>query len=63
MVATDTSSVVALGAALFTYETRLKADKFLVLAHDPAAEVAHAKEILATFHPAQVDLNHAVAAA
>ena len=63
----------ALGAALFStgipkdsiisYETALKADKFLVLAHGPAAEVAHAKEILATFHPAQVDLNHAVAAA
>lgn len=63
----------ALGAALFStgipkdsiiaYETALKADKFLVLAHGPAAEITHAKEILSTFHPAQVDLTKAAVAA
>ena len=63
----------ALGAALFStgiprdsviaYETALKADKFLVLAHGPAAEVTRAKEILATFNPVRVDETKAAVAA
>ncbi|MEO6595927.1 MAG: hypothetical protein ABIP94_14335 [Planctomycetota bacterium] len=34
------------------YETAIKANKFVVVAHGPAAEVAKAKEILAATHVA-----------
>ncbi|MEO8848292.1 MAG: general stress protein [Casimicrobiaceae bacterium] len=57
----------ALGAALYSsgipkdsvvaYETAIKADQFLVTAHGPADEMAHAKQILDTLNPARVDLH------
>jgi hypothetical protein len=59
--------VSALAAALYSigipkdsviqYETALKTDKFLVMAHGPAAEIARAKAILGTVNPASVDLH------
>jgi hypothetical protein len=55
----------ALGAGLYSigipknsvlkYETAIKADKFLLVAHGTAAEAAKARDILAATHPA--DLN------
>jgi hypothetical protein len=63
----------ALGAALYSigipkdsviqYETALKADKFLVMAHGSADEVKRAREILGTSNPAQVGLHEVAAAA
>ena len=63
----------ALGAALYStgipndsivsYETDLKAEKFLVLAHGPAEEMARAKTILATFKPSRLDLTDRAMAA
>lgn len=59
----------ALGAALYSigvpkdsviqYETALKADGFLVMAHGPAAEVARAKTILGTSNPSRLDVHAA----
>lgn len=59
----------ALGAGLYSigipkdsvvkYETALKADKFLLLAHGTAEEVAKAREILRTTHPVEVALHAA----
>jgi len=59
----------ALGAGLYSigipkdsvveYELALKSDKFLVLAHGTADEVAKAKNIMHTTHPVGVRL-HAV---
>jgi hypothetical protein len=56
----------ALGAALYSigvpkdsviqYETALKTDNFLVMAHGPAAEIARAKTILGTVNPTRVDI-------
>ena len=61
--------VSALGAGLFStgipkdsivkYETALKTDQFLLIAHGTAAEVAKAKDIIETTHPAQYTV-HAV---
>jgi uncharacterized membrane protein len=55
----------ALGAALYSvgipkdsvvkYETAIKADKFLVVAHGTADEVAKAKDILNTTKPAELN--------
>jgi hypothetical protein len=55
----------ALGAALFSigiskdsviqYEADVKAEKFLVMAHGPAEEMARAKTTLATFNPSRLD--------
>ena len=63
----------ALGAALYgigvpkdsviQYETALKADSFLVMAHGAAAEVARAKTILATANPSRVDVHTGAKAA
>ncbi len=63
--------VSALGAGLFSigipkdsivkYETALKSDQFLLIAHGTAAEVAKAKDIIDTTHPAQCTI-HAVEA-
>jgi len=63
--------VSALGAGLFSlgipkdsivqYEAALKEDNFLLIAHGTAAEVAKAKDIIDTTHPAQSTL-HAVKA-
>ena len=57
----------ALGAALYSigvpknsvlqYETDLKADDFLVMAHGSAAEVARAKAILGTTDPLRLDVH------
>lgn len=60
----------ALGAALFSlgipkdsiiqYEEALKADRFLIVAHGPADEIARAKAILATMSPLKLDHHHDV---
>lgn len=57
----------ALGAALYSsgipkdsvvaYESALKADKFLVMAHGPAEEMGRAKAILGTLNPSRLDLH------
>jgi len=57
----------ALGAALYgmgipkdsviQYETALKADSFLVMAHGSAKEMAHAKAILGTANPSRLDVH------
>ena len=39
------------------YEAALKTDQFLVIAHGTAAEVAKAKEIIDTTHPAYCTLH------
>ncbi len=59
--------ISALAAALYSigvpkdsviqYETELKTDNFLVLAHGPAAEIARAKTILGTAKPSRVDVH------
>ncbi|MEO8319667.1 MAG: general stress protein [Bradyrhizobium sp.] len=59
--------VNALGAALFSigipkdsviqYETTVKADGFLVMAHGSAAEVERAKATLVTVNPSQIDVH------
>jgi len=59
--------VGAIGAGLYsigipkdsvvTYETAIKSDKFLVLAHGTANEVARAKDIIQTTHPVEVALH------
>ena len=63
----------ALGAGLYSmgipkdsivkYETALKTDQFLLIAHGTAAEVAQAKEIIETTHPSQLALHSSEAAA
>ena len=65
--------VSALGAALYSsgipkdsvvaYETAIKADEFLVMAHGSAEEMARAKSILGTFNPSRVDLHDGPVAA
>lgn len=62
----------ALGAALYSigipkdsimqYETALKSDKFLVIAHGTVDEVARATSILETSNAAQVAAHHGVTA-
>jgi hypothetical protein len=59
----------ALGAGLYSigipkdsvvkYETALNSDKFLLLAHGTADEVAKAKNILQTTHPVEIALHAA----
>ncbi|MGB7435984.1 MAG: hypothetical protein WBQ61_17490 [Candidatus Acidiferrum sp.] len=59
--------VSALGAGLYSmgipkdsivkYETALKTDQFLLIAHGTAAEVAKAKDIIETTHPAQFSVH------
>ncbi len=63
----------ALGAALYSsgvpkdsvvaYETALKANSFLVMAHGPAEEMARAKAILGTANPSRLDVHVDVPAA
>jgi len=65
--------VSALGAGLYSmgipkdsivkYETALKTDQFLLIAHGTAAEVAKARNIIETTHPAQFSLHSGEAAA
>lgn len=57
----------ALGAALYSmgvpkdsvlqYETAIKADGFLVMAHGTEADAARAKEILGSVNPSQIDVH------
>jgi len=59
--------VSALGAGLYSigipkdsivkYETALKTDQFVLIAHGTAAEVARAKDIIETTHPAQLGMH------
>ena len=59
--------VSALGAGLYSmgipkdsivkYETAIKQDQFLLIAHGTAEEVAKAKDIIATTHPAEFSLH------
>ena len=61
--AVEVGALSAVGAGLFgigipkdsivKYESVLKADQFLLIVHGTAAEVAKAKDIIATTHPAQ----------
>jgi hypothetical protein len=43
--------------SVIQYETALKTDSFLVLAHGPAAEISRAKTILGTVNPSRVDVH------
>jgi len=62
----------ALGAALYSigvpknsviqYETAIKADSFLVMAHGTAADIARAKTILNTANPSRLDVHAGVKA-
>src|SRR5580700_2518946 len=59
--------ISALAAALYSigvpkdsviqYETALKTDSFLVMAHGSAAEIARAKTILGTVNPTRIDVH------
>ena len=49
--------------SIVKYETALKTDQFVLIAHGTAAEVARAKDIIETTHPAQLDLHSAAAVA
>jgi hypothetical protein len=61
--------VSAIGAGLLSlgipkdsvvkYETALKADKYLVVAHGTSEEIARARDIIATTSPAQIDFHGA----
>jgi hypothetical protein len=63
----------ALGAALYgigvpkdsviQYETAIKADSFLVMAHGTASEVARARAILGTVNPSRLDVHTGTQAA
>jgi hypothetical protein len=63
----------AVGAALYglgvpkdtvvQYEMSVKADKFLVMAHGTAAEMARAKAVLALKHPLALDEHRSADAA
>jgi len=45
--------------SILRYETALKTDKFLLLAHGSADEIAQAKEILNGTHPETLDHHQA----
>ena len=63
----------ALAAALYSigipkdsviqYETALKADSFLVMAHGSAADIARAKTILGSVNPSRIDVHAGTEAA
>jgi uncharacterized membrane protein len=65
--AVEVGALGALGAGLFSigvakdsivkYQTALKTDQFLLIAHGTAEEVAKAKEIIDTTHPANCTLH------
>jgi hypothetical protein len=73
--AVEVGALGALGAGLFSigipkdsvvkYEAALKTDQFLLIVHGTSAEVAKAKDIIESTHPAQflVHSGQAVAAA
>ena len=43
--------------SVIQYETALKTDSFLVMAHGPAVEIARAKTILGTVNPTRIDVH------
>ena len=43
--------------SVLQYETAIKTDSFLVMAHGPAAEVARAKTILGTVNASRIDVH------
>ncbi len=45
--------------SIVTYEVALKSDKFLLLAHGTADEVAKARDIMQTTHPVEVSVHAA----
>lgn len=63
----------ALGAGLYgigipkdsilKYETALRSDQFVLIAHGTAAEVAKARDIIQTTHPAEVNIHSGEAVA
>ena len=65
--AVEVGALGALGGGLYSigipkdsivkYEAALKTDQFLLIAHGTAAEVAKAKDISETTHPAQYSLH------
>jgi uncharacterized membrane protein len=65
--AVEVGALSALGAGLYSigipkdsivkYETALKTDQFLLIVHGTPAEVAKAKEIIATTNPVQFSLH------
>ncbi len=65
--AVEVGALGALGAGLYSigipkdsivkYEAALKTDQFVLIAHGTAAEVAKAKDIIETRHPAQLSLH------
>ena len=65
--AVEVGALGALGAGLYSigipkdsivkYETALKSDQFLLIAHGTAAEVAKAKDIIEITHPAQLSVH------
>jgi hypothetical protein len=71
--AVEVGALGALGAGLYSigipkdsivkYETALKTDQFLVIAHGSAAEVATAKKIIDSTHPLYCTLHTSVAVA
>jgi hypothetical protein len=46
--------------SILQYETAIKSDKFLVMAHGTAEEVAKAKSILETAGAAQTDVHQGI---
>jgi hypothetical protein len=71
--AVEVGALGAVGAGLFSigipknsivrYETALKTDQFLLIAHGSTAEVTQAKEIIETTHPVQYTVHAGEAAA
>jgi hypothetical protein len=71
--AVEVGALGALGAGLYgigipkdsivKYETALKTDQFLLIAHGTAAEVAKARDIIESTHPASFTLHTAEAVA
>lgn len=67
--AVSVGGLSALGAGLYSlgipkdsvlqYETAIKPDKFLIIAHGTADEVAKAKEILDASNVSEVAMHHA----
>jgi hypothetical protein len=43
--------------SIVKYETALKTDQFLLIAHGTAAEVAKARDIIETTHPAEFTMH------
>jgi hypothetical protein len=71
--AVEVGALGALGAGLFSigipknsivkYETAVKTDQFVLVAHGTAAEVAKAKDIIETTHPGSFTMHAAEAVA